>query len=67
MCVSVISLNSAPSNTCECYVSQRAVLFTVAFTMKMKENEMGGWRAQGEGWRVGGQQLLFSVRLMLYL
>lgn len=66
--VFVISLNSPQSNTDECCMSQCTVLFTVAFIMKMKGNEMGGWSEQGEGWRVeGGAQHLFSVRLMLYL
>lgn len=52
-------------------MSECAVLFAVAFTMTMKGgNGMGGWNERGEGRRVegaGGQQHLFSVRLMLYL
>ena len=71
MCVFVISLNSPPCNAYECYVSQCTVLlFTVAFTMKMKGNEMGGWSEQGEGWRVRGgaaAAFIFSASHVIFI
>lgn len=54
-------------------MSQCTVLFTVAFTMKMKGNEMGGWSEQGEGWRVcvgggvGAAAFIFSAPHVIFI
>lgn len=67
-CAVTISPKSFSSHTHECYTSQCSALFIVAFKMKMKTNEMGGWREQGEGWRLrGAAAFIFSASHVIFI
>lgn len=63
-----ISLKSFSSHTHECYTLQCSALFIVAFRMKMKTNEMGGWHEQGEGWRLRrAAAFIFSASHVIFI